>query len=867
MKDGMYGKKRLCLMGLVFFVASMAMAGRVYYVHLPGGGVDAYPEGVVTAAPVPGSDGALSVTLTDGQTIRYAQGAYVSCDEECPDLPRLVSFKFNNKFNANLPGDVEVADEVLDTLSTPATLTLTLNAIGKRLTPSFRTDGEALVSVDGKPVYSKLSRLRFDHDITFTVGQENYYTWKADAQGNLVRVPFGNEYTIHPVWLTDNAKNVPRIDINIDGGQTVTSKSTYLHAQFKLTGNGVYEDMADEVYIKGRGNTSWGWPKKPYRLKFNDKVKPFGLTAGKSWVLLSNYNTGSMLTNPLAMKMSQLIDAPAANHMIPVELYINGSYAGSYDFTEKIGFGNNSIDADETLGYLLTLDVMYDEPYKFKSSPIVLPANFKEPDLTTWDPATRQERFDEVQADFNRSMAAIYNKTDDVGDLIDLESIAQFLFVQDFTNNCEVNWPKSVYCYKEDLSNPDAKLVFGPEWDFDWAFGYNYTSTYCDDGQYGVNIQNNTLEGSTFLRYLTALGIVNKYYYKEWSDFLAGDALTELQEYVEDFYNFASVSFANDSKRWGKNYDYGKDINKTKTWLKQRANYVYTHLKAYDISDLESDTEGDVNLDGQVSVTDALLTFQYVMGQHPEVFYKDRADLNFDGTIDMSDVICVVRRILAASRQDMAPIRSRVPSAYACLTAETFDIGLGERADVPVTLFCDSDCTDGYQALQVDIVAPEGITLESVTAEDGLAGMNVSSTLLDDGSLRLVAIPNATDGQLDKDATLFTLHLRADGVSTARKRYVTFSGGHLTDQEGDERRMRSSSVAFAQATAIDDVTCDEMRVTGGHELTVTALAEQDIEVTGIDGRAVRTLHVEAGDNRFELPAGVYVVAGVKVAIY
>ena len=73
------------------------------------------------------------------------------------------------------------------------------------------------------------------------------------------------------------------------------------------------------------------------------------------------------MANAIAMKVGQLIDVPYTNHIIPVELYINGEYKGSYMFTEHIGLSNNSVDEDEDLGYILELDSYYDEDFKFRS--------------------------------------------------------------------------------------------------------------------------------------------------------------------------------------------------------------------------------------------------------------------------------------------------------------------------------------------------------------------------------------------------------------------------------------------------------------------------------------------------------------------
>ena len=54
------------------------------------------------------------------------------------------------------------------------------------------------------------------------------------------------------------------------------------------------------------------------------------------------------------MKAACLVGTAGANHIVPVELYMNGEYRGSYNFTEKVGFSNNSIDLDDETGAALS---------------------------------------------------------------------------------------------------------------------------------------------------------------------------------------------------------------------------------------------------------------------------------------------------------------------------------------------------------------------------------------------------------------------------------------------------------------------------------------------------------------------------------
>ena len=280
--------------------------------------------------------------------------------------------------------------------------------------------------------------------------------------------PLGREVPVAVTWLTDEATAVPRIDIDIDGGEMVTSKEYYLNALITIQGNGVWADFEDSVQIKGRGNSSWStnpYAKNPYRLKFASSVKPFGLKKGKNWNLIAQAQGGSMMSNPMAMKAARMVGAAGANDVIPVDLYMNGDYRGSYIFTQKTGLANNSIDLDdESAAVFLELDTYYDEAYRFYSDKYRLPVNIKEPDFAEGETMLNMEQ---VKKDFNRFETSLYEDTH-FERLVDLDMLARFMLVNELVYNSEINHPKSTFLYKEDLGRLGSPYVFGPVWDFDW---------------------------------------------------------------------------------------------------------------------------------------------------------------------------------------------------------------------------------------------------------------------------------------------------------------------------------------------------------------------------------------------------------------
>lgn len=842
---------------------SPAAAEDVYYVHLAEGGVKAYPESLLESQPRIAADGTLQLTLTGGQDETYSADAYTGCTLTPPALPHLTSFKFNNKFNPHLHQDVEVPDSLL----TPAQgipLTLVLNAIGKRLTPSFKTSStEAIVYADGQPVTSKETRLRFDHDIILTVTLPQHMKLTEVTNGQPKWEPFGNDYTLHTEWLTDTPENVPRIDIDIDGGQTVKDKINYLHATFRLSGHGVYDDLEQEVWIRGRGNDSWKWPKKPYRLKFDTKARPFGLKGGKSWVLLANYYRFSMLANPVAMKIAQLIGAPFPNHIIPVELYINGTYQGSYQFTEKVGFGANSIDGDDQNGYLLEFDTYFDETYRFRSTPYDLPINIKEPELDEWEEEARNERFNKIKEETNTLMTAISKKSDQVSLLLNIPSFAQFLFAYEYTNNLEIFQPKSIFAYREDLTLPDGQLIFGPLWDFDWAYGGggNRTSYWIKPTEYTVPSWANT-GPAQFRSDMKSMSVVQYHYYKVWTDFMNNGSLDELCEYVQDYYNFAHTSFEHNATLWDDGQNYDKEIPKIENWLRTRAEYLYSLQPTFDITDYDTLVEGDVNGDGKVTVTDAVLVFSFLMGDELDDFDERRADVNHDKKTNIADVTSIVRRALTTTQsgRNLAAIQS--PTSTATLSAGTFEAPLGEETDIPVNITLGEET---YKALQFDITLPDGLVLDSVMMEKETANtFTLGTHTLGNNRTRIMLMPHTPDAELPPH--LITLRVQSVQPAKPSGRTLTLHNGSMTTTAGEEHHLRSLAIDFEQTTGLANTPAAALNVKGGTYITITTLEEQDVTITSIDGRIVQTIHALPGENTCRVPSGIYIVASKKVVV-
>lgn len=620
---------------MVVFILISQVAPATSYVTLNDGRLLVFPDSCVQS--ITRDDGSLSFVAHDGSVFTYPLSEVSSISPQPPhELPSITAYEFDNKCNYQLYTDASGNIDGND-------ISVEVAGIGKWLTATFTlSDDAARVYVDGTEQKSGESRQRFAPALVYSVGYPGHVILSPQPSGSYSLEPYGRQYTVTVTYLTDQSTTVPRIDINTKDGVNITSKEVYVDAEINIDGAGVFPSMTDSVKIKGRGNNSWSSnpdSKNPYRLKFADKVKPFGLTKGKNWVLLSNRIRGSLLTNAIGMKAASLLGTEAVNHIIPVDLYINGTYKGSYNFTEKVGFSNNSVDLDdESVAALLELDLYYDEisTQKFRSSPYNLPVNIKEPEFSE---GTTLLTLNDIRQRFNSFAKAVYDQKV-ISDYAEIDQLARFLLFNYYICNMELYHPKSTYCYYENVLDENSKLIFGPVWDLDWAFGFDggSASSYFRD-----NINRDYFQALTTSSCFNHLGknpqVANRMFLI-LRDFMS-NGLEELCDFCQEYYDYAQPSILKNKAAALDGTDYAKQISKATNWLNQRAEFIYEELKRI------YEMPGDVNDDREINIGDVNALIDIILGGYADAETRSRADVNSDDEISLGDINALIDLILA----------------------------------------------------------------------------------------------------------------------------------------------------------------------------------------------------------------------------
>ena len=279
--------------------------------------------------------------------------------------------------------------------------------------------------------------------------------------------------------LPEKLASVPLVSINTENVLPVNSKDEYINAEIKITSDNPDHELTTSLKIRGRGNSTWGFPKKPYQIKFDDKEDILGMPKDKKWILLANYSDKTMLRNELGFELGRLsnLDWTPESHFI--ELSINDDYLGLYQITQKIEDTSNRVDLGSE-GYLLEVDQLSrldDDDVYFETANYLF--NIKEPKLTLDD---EDFLFIKNYIELTESVLLGDNFMDPLEGYtkyIDVNSFIDWYLINEIAKNNDAKFHTSVYMnYK-----PEEKLQMGPIWDFDIGFGnINYNGNETTDG-------------------------------------------------------------------------------------------------------------------------------------------------------------------------------------------------------------------------------------------------------------------------------------------------------------------------------------------------------------------------------------------------
>ncbi len=484
-----------------------------------------------------------TVYLDNGTTLNFVQGVqYLLGDvkvlrEHNPALEEDVSLK---KDGVNYTGKCSVKSQ------------------GTLLVPSFECYGTQ-VSVDSSPLVSGESAVDFSGPVSLSVTDYDGKTYIFTLTLS-VKEPYAPENE------TRTKGKMPILRINTDSGQGIYSKEEYVGATIVMEDpDGWYSDVASlsvHSKIRGRGQSSWGMPKKPYRIKFDEKDKVFGMKSEKDWVLIANYSDKTLLRNTVGFRVSEICSMAWTPEVRACEVYLNNSYIGSYILAEHKEVSKNKVNinpaeptavgVEEVQGdYYLEVETSeFDEgsPYCFWSKVYSMPFNYNDPE----EPVKEQR--DYVYNYIAEAEAALqkgdYAK---VWQMIDMDSFVNYYIIEELAKNIDGNLRKSTFMTKE----KGRPLRIYHTWDFDLSFGN------CDylDTEFSGNYDRNNGPTGWFIKEVGRLGYGKGWYpamfvdpafrsavKKRWEEVYP--QLSRIPDFIEYEARINRTSYDHNFERW-----------------------------------------------------------------------------------------------------------------------------------------------------------------------------------------------------------------------------------------------------------------------------------------------------------------------------
>ena len=272
---------------------------------------------------------------------------------------------------------------------------------------------------------------------------------------------------------------LPILSIITDDFTSVDNREVFIPGTITMPGEIEDENVILYLQIKGRGNSTWNFPKKSYEIRFENAENVLGMPEGKKWILLANFSDKTMLRNEVAFNLSRSSGLDWTPESRYLELNLNHDYRGIYQITQKIDVAANKVDIGPN-GFLLEADQMdrlkSDDVY-FETENYLF--NIKEPQLEFED-----GQYDFIKEYIESTENALFgndfaNPNLGYAKYIDVNSFVDWYLINEITKNNDAIFFSSVYLNL----TPGEKLKMGPVWDFDISLGnIDYNGNETTDG-------------------------------------------------------------------------------------------------------------------------------------------------------------------------------------------------------------------------------------------------------------------------------------------------------------------------------------------------------------------------------------------------
>ena len=380
---------------------------------------------------------------------------------------------------------------------------------------------------------------------------------------------------------------LPVVIINTPNNQDITSKDEYVeNTLMSVLQMDIMDEFCELTNMKGRGNSTWLAPKKPYAIKFDKKKSLMDLPDDKSWGLLANYYDVTLLRNDLALFIgNEYSGLEWTPHFQSIDLVLNGEYKGIYQLGEKVKISKKRVNVGDD-GFLLEIDqraLTEEDARYFTVNHIGNPVNIKDPEVEYDD-----EDYIYAKNFVQAADAALFseNFTDENEGwqkYFDMNSFVDWYLINEISKNADACVLYSS-CYMN--LKRGGKLKMGPIWDFDLGFGgypWAPTDAWANDVE-GFKLKLTPWFARLFQDPVFVLNVKERFAY------FYNNRQT-LYDHIDEGAQKLINKIEAENKLWGRLTDksastgvvksaYQERVDYLKTWLASRLDWLNTNINA-----------------------------------------------------------------------------------------------------------------------------------------------------------------------------------------------------------------------------------------------------------------------------------------------
>jgi len=396
----------------------------------------------------------------------------------------------------------------------------------------------------------------------------------------------GQKYTLESKIDSVECIGLPVLSIVMPGFRCIEEKKEWIEDTSIVLLDNENADINATGKIRGRGNATWLYEKKPYALKFSEKQSPLGFPSNKSWVLLAEYLDKSFLRTAYMTEVSRAVNIDYTINYGHVNLFLNGHYEGVYVLTDKVEVKKNRVNVEKD-GFLIEEDHWYEqEPLWFQTNVLNYKYTFKYPDADG----------DIVKNDSNYLFILDYmNKVE--SSLMKLQENSQDT---EYTNYLDINSFAKYYVASEAISNADpnrfyvlpskqSRLKMMPMWDAEWSFGF--ANRQKDPEFRAEELAHRYMwESNYFYKYLNKSALFWTSVSSELADFTQQVPIIESN--IDSLKVKIQEALVYDKKRWpysewymdhftDGHYDWEEDVQFMKDFFRYRCDWMQSRVTYY----------------------------------------------------------------------------------------------------------------------------------------------------------------------------------------------------------------------------------------------------------------------------------------------